>query len=140
MIKICPRCDAVYQNLRWTFDRALHERLKAQKGAEKKLCPGCERVQKRHVDGIVTLRGKFLLDHKKEVLNLIMRIAHARRKAAVEARILNLVDRSTEVEIQTTDRHLAERIGKGLEKAFHGDMSIKWLKKEEFARIVWKRD
>lgn len=140
MIKVCPRCDAVYQNLRWTLDRALHEKLRMQKGVEKKLCPGCERVHKKYIEGVVTLKGKFLVNHKKEVLNLVMRIARARRKTAVGARILNLFDRAAEVEIQTTDRHLAERIGKELEKAFHGDMSIRWLKKEEFVRVAWKRD
>lgn len=140
MIRICPRCDAVYHNLRWTFDRALHEKLKREKGVEKKLCPGCERIQKRHVDGVVTLKGKFLHQHKKEVLNMVMRIAQARRKTNVAARILNLADHRDEIEIETTDRHLAERIGKELEKAFHGDMSIKWPKKEEFVRVNWKRD
>lgn len=138
--RICSRCDAVHENLHWRMDRGKHKELEGRQDVQRELCPGCERVRRRHIDGIVTLKGKFLLEHKNEVLNLVTRIARARRQIAVDARIINLTDRRDEVEIVTTERHLAEQIGKGVEKAFQGDLTLTWLKKEEFARVVWRRD
>jgi hypothetical protein len=140
MDKVCPRCNAVYTNLRWSFNDGLLKELKGRKDVERKLCSGCDKIAKRQVDGIVNLKGWFLLQHKKEVLNLIMRVAEARKRTSIAARIINLDDRRDEVTIETTDRHLAERIGKEVEKAFHGKLDIKWLKKEDFVRVNWHRD
>lgn len=107
---------------------------------KKELCPGCERIEKRRVDGIVILQGDFLKRHREDAVNLIHNIAEKRRLKNIAARIFDLVETEGGITVETTDRHLAESIGKEFEKAFHGHLDIQWLKKEEFARVIWRRD
>ena len=116
------------------------KRTISRKGAEKRLCPGDVRLQKRQVEGVVTLTGAFLESHRREIINLVRRVAREARKRKVSARIFEVVDEGGKFTIETTDEHLAERMGKEVEKAFKGELVIKWQEKDTFARVAWRRD
>lgn len=138
---VCQRCSTFHNGHRWSFDQKELELLKKKKVSLKPgLCPGCERIEKRRVDGVVILKGEFLKNHREEAVNLIKNIAEKRRLKNIAARIFDLVEAEDGITVETTDRHLAESIGKGFERAFHGKLDIQWPKKEEFVRVVWKRD
>ncbi len=92
------------------------------------------------VEGIVSLKGKFLGKHRTEALNLIHHVAEKKRAKNVVARILSLKEDKDEIMVETTERTLAEKIGKEFEKAFSGHLEIHWLKKENFARVIWHRN
>ena len=106
----------------------------------KEICPGCLRVKKGQVEGVVTLKGAFMDTHSDEIKNLIKRVARNGGHRNVRARILRMRQSERLLEIETTDDHLAERMGKEVEKAFKGELEIKWQEKDHFVRVVWQRD
>jgi hypothetical protein len=140
-MKVCPRCGAVYDGHRWIPEPdAELERLLAKKAHETRLCPGDLRLERRQVEGVVTLRGLFMKPHIDEIKNLIKRVARDGRKRNVAARVFDITEDEGSLVIETTDEHLAERMGKEVEKAFKGKLEIKWQEKDAFARVVWQRD
>ena len=140
-MKECPRCGAVYDGHRWIPEPdAELKRALAKKAREKQLCPGDLRRSKRQVEGIVTLKGAFMKSHRDDIANLVNRVAREGRRRNVSARIFEVVEDDGDIIIETTDEHLAERMGKEVEKAFKGNLQIKWQEKDTFARVVWQRD
>jgi len=140
-MKICPRCGAVYDGHKWVPepDDELVKQVK-KKSAKSELCPGDLRLEKGQVEGVVTLKGSFMREHKDDILNLIGRVERNGRSRNVAARVYEMKEDDGEFSIETTDEHLAERIGKELEKAFKGDLEIKWQEKDRFVRVSWQRD
>lgn len=140
-MKECPRCGAVYDGHRWIPepDDELKRAL-AKTPREKRLCPGDVRLEKGQVEGVVTLKGGFMKSHRAEIANLVNRVARDGRRRNVSARIFEIVDDNGQLVIETTDEHLAERMGKEVEKAFKGKLEIKWQEKDTFARVLWQRD
>ncbi|MDP3013331.1 MAG: BCAM0308 family protein, partial [Candidatus Subteraquimicrobiales bacterium] len=133
MEKICRNCLFIFDGHKWLFDEAQHSKL-AKKSTET-LCPGCKRIEKRRIDGVVYLKGTFLGAHRKEVFNLIENVAEKAKERNVAARIFEIVPSEGGFMVETTEHALAERIGKELKKAFSGNLEIHWLKKEEFVRV-----
>ncbi len=139
-MKICPSCYAVCTDQKWDFDEKAREKAMKGNGWEKRLCPGCERVARGQVDGVVYLRGDFLNNHKEEAKNLIRKVAERKLRKNIAARIYHIEEREREMVIETTDRTLAERLGKEFEKAFSGRLDIQWQQHSDFARVYWARD
>ncbi len=137
-MNLCPKCHAVFDGEKWGYDLEVYNQWK-KKGAKQTLCPGCERIEKRHVDGIVDLQGDFLKEHKQEAMNLIKNVAEKKKGKNVAARIFRIRENSKGIHVETTDRSLAERIGKEFERAFSGSLDISWLKSEDFVRVNWRR-
>ena len=140
-MKVCPKCGAVWDGDRWVPEpdaNLLAEFSRKTHCAE--LCPGDLRIEKRQVEGVVTLKGKFLQSHRDDIDNLVARVAREGRRRNVAARVLETIEQDNGLLIETTDEHLAERMGKEVEKAFKGDLEIKWQKKDTFARVTWQRD
>ncbi len=140
MVKICSRCDAVFDGHKWFYDEEEHSRLAQSGQATFTLCPGDERIEKRRIDGVVSLKSPVLLEHRQDAMNLIANIADRQKHRNVAARIFALKEEGEEIEIQTTDLDLAERIGKEFAKAFSGDLEIKWSKDSDFVRVKWQRE
>jgi len=131
----------VYDGHRWIPEPdAELKRDLAKKSHEMRLCPGDVRLQKRQVEGIVTLKGSFMESHRDEIANLVNRVAREGRRRNVSARIFEVVEDDRGIVIETSDEHLAERMGKEVQKAFKGNLEIKWQEKDTFARVVWQRD
>ena len=140
-MKVCPKCGAIWDGDRWVpepEEKLLAEFSRKQHCAE--LCPGDLRLEKRQVEGVVTLKGKFLASHRDDINNLVARVARDGRRRNVAARVFQTVEENESLLIETTDEHLAERMGKEVVKAFKGDLEIKWQKKDTFARVTWQRD
>ncbi len=140
-MKVCPLCNAIHDGHRWVPepDETLRKSaLKSNPVSAK--CPGDLRIERHQVEGVVTLGGSFLDGHKSELMNLVQRVARNGRSRNVAARLLAVDDSNHKVVIETTDDHLAERIGKEVEKAFKGELAIKWQEKDHFVRVSWTRD
>lgn len=140
-MKVCPRCGAVYDGHKWIPepDKELTKRL-AKVPRDAQLCPGDVRIERRQVEGVATFRGGFVTQHLEEITNLTNRVAREGRRRNVAARVLETTVAGNELVIETTDEHLAERMGKEVEKAFKGALEIKWQEKDTFVRVVWQRD
>ena len=140
-MKQCPLCGAIHDGHRWIpepDDGLMREFKKKTHCAE--LCPGDRRLEKRQVEGIVTLKGAFMRPHIEEIKRVVNRVARDSRRRNVAARIFEVVEDNGALVIETTDEHLAERMGKEVEKAFKGKLEIKWQEKDTFARVLWQRD
>ena len=140
-MKVCHRCGAIWDGDRWVPepDKKLLEEFSKKKHCTE-LCPGDTRLEKRQVEGVVTLKGGFLASHRDDINNLVARVARDGRRRNVAARVFQTVEEDDSLLIETTDEHLAERMGKEVVKAFKGDLEIKWQKKDTFARVTWQRD
>lgn len=141
MNRECPRCGAVYDGRRWIpqpDDRLKGGILSGE--FERRLCPGCTRIEKKQVEGVVVLRGSFLRDHQGEIRNVINRVERNRSRRNVNSRILQMSENEGELVIETCDEHLAERIGKEIRKAFKGELEMKWQSKDMFVRVLWQRE
>jgi len=139
-MKICPSCYAVCIDQKWDFNEPAREKAMKGNGWEKHLCPGCERVARGQVDGVVHLRGDFVDKHREEVKNLIRSVAQKKLRKNIAARIYHIEEKKNEIIIETTDRILAERLGKEFEKAYSGHLDIQWQHHSDFARVYWTRD
>ncbi len=139
-MKICPACYAIFVDNKWTFNEDLRGKAMQKREWERCLCPGCDRVAKGRIDGVVHLKGKFLASHKEEAKNLIRRVAEDKLKKNIAARIAHIEEKNDEIVIETTDRALAERLGKEFGKAYHGSLEIQRQKESAFARVYWRRD
>lgn len=137
---VCPSCGAVNDEGRWAFDPEIGSRLLSDAKAERETCPGCERIEKGRVDGVVQLEGGFLNDHKEEAMLLIRSISEKKLKKNINSRIFHIEEMDDKLVIETTDRTLAERIGKEFEKAYSGNLTIQWQTGSDFARVYWQRD
>lgn len=138
--KICSRCMAVYDGHKWFYDEGQHTRLMRTRNIELSLCPGHQRIEKRRVDGVVTLKGNFLMKHYDEAVNLINNIADRQLHRNVAARVYNMKKNGDGITVETTDKSLAERIGREFERAFNGNLIIQWLQGADFVRVNWQRD
>lgn len=139
-MKICPSCYAVCADQKWDFDEAARAGAMKGNGWEKCLCPGCERVARGRVDGVVYLKGDFIAAHREQAKNLIRSVAQKKLGKNIAARIYHIEEKKDEIVIETTDRALAERLGKEFEKAFSGRLDIQWQQRSNFARVYWTRD
>ena len=139
-MKVCPLCNAIYDGHRWVPepDEALRKEA-ARRNPAKEKCPGYLRIERRQVEGVVTLKGDFLQTHKDDLMNLVHRVERKGRRRNVAARLMSVTENDHQVVIETTDDHLAERIGKEVEKAFKGELAIKWQEKDRFVRVTWTR-
>jgi NMD protein affecting ribosome stability and mRNA decay len=135
---ICAKCSAVFNGERWIFSPSEHLRYRDIQ-VRQSICPGCERIERQYIEGVVSLKGEFLKKHKAEALNLIKHIAEEYRNRNVAARIYNLRQEEEGIFVETTHLPLAERIGKEFVKAFSGSLEINWLKDARFVRVTWKR-
>jgi NMD protein affecting ribosome stability and mRNA decay len=128
----CPDCGAVYRDGRWTWDLAPAD-------ANEELCPACRRIRDRFPAGYVTLEGEFLQAHRDELLQLA-RNREAKEKAEHPLeRIMAIEDVDGNVQITTTDTHLARDIGEAVHAAYKGELEYHYNKEENLLRVHWTR-
>ncbi len=132
---ICNKCGAVYHRKRWSLAPAAGARTLRGK---KVFCPACLKIRDGFPGGIVTLRWKRLADHREDLLNLIRNEeARARGYNPLE-RIIHIREGRGMVEVETTTEKLAQRIGREVKKAYHGDLSYLWSHDVKLVRVNWQ--
>lgn len=137
---ICPTCHAISLQKRWFLDEVAYERLRKEPDVKAVQCAGCLRVERGNFDGSVIISGKWLSEHKSEILSLIKNTESRARQTNPFSRVGATHDMGSEVELYVTTQWLAERIGKELHKAYKGELAIDHLAGEKFSRVRWSRD
>jgi NMD protein affecting ribosome stability and mRNA decay len=128
----CPKCGATYRRGRWTW-------LVAPPDAPRRKCPACQRIDDHFPAGYVTLGGAFFTEHRTEVLNLV-KAQEAREKAEHPLqRIMAIEDAGEDVQVTTTDVHLARAVAQAVHDAFKGDLSLAYSENENLVRASWRR-
>jgi len=140
-ISVCDGCHAVYMNKRWYADGDVEAAKLKNPEAAKIVCPACLKMRDNFPGGIVTLKGDYVLPHKHDLMRLI-------KNEEERARGLNPLERVMSVKengygslvISTTNEKLAQRLGRAVNKAFHGDVEYKWSHDNKLVRVDWVRN
>ena len=139
-ISVCGGCHAVYKNKRWYADPDLYDAAVEIPDTVTTVCPACLKIRDNFPGGIVTLKGEYVLPHKQELMNLI-------RNEEGRAHGFNPLERVMSVKengygsivISTTNEKLAQRLGRAIKKAFHGDVKYRWSHDNKLVRVEWVR-
>lgn len=137
---ICKNCHAVHMNKRWFFSKEDYEKLRKENGINVVLCPGCQRVKDKYIDGVINIKS-YLVDGKKQ--ELISLIRHEEKLELEKNPLSRIVDIETKkgfMSIQTTTEFLATRIGHALDKSHKGKLEIQKLPREKFVRVNWTKE
>lgn len=136
----CTGCGLVYREGRWTWPgetRILPPFPASTEGEV--LCPACRRIRDHYPAGFTTLRGPWLANHLGEVLDVIRVNAEIELLEHPENRVMTLDTRDGEIEITTTDTHLARRIGEAMRDAYEGELAVDYLEDGDQVRVAWTR-
>jgi NMD protein affecting ribosome stability and mRNA decay len=137
---ICPGCRAVYRHKRWTLDRQDYDRLANDAAVQRVRCPACRKIEDRYAEGYVTLRGAYFQAHEKEIRNMLKNEeTKAMAKNPLE-RVISMEREGDELRIETTEEKLAEHLGRALNKAHQGDLTVTWSDDHAICRVTWQRE
>ncbi len=137
-ISVCEGCRAVYMNKRWYVgdDRAVRSDDVATT-----VCPACLKIRDNFPGGIVTLRGEYVLDHKQDIMNLIRNEEERARGFNPLERVMSVRENGYgSIVISTTNEKLAQRLGRAIKKAFHGEVTYRWSHDNKLVRVDWERE
>jgi hypothetical protein len=134
---VCKQCGAVYRHKRWTLNGV--KIASAGHSARWVICPGCRKVRDRFGSGTVTLHGPFWKSHRIEILNLIRHQEVRARAVNPLQRIMGMREEGPSMVLETTSERLAQRIGRELERAYHGRTLYRWSRDNKFVRVDWER-
>jgi NMD protein affecting ribosome stability and mRNA decay len=130
---VCPRCGAVYHQGRWTW-------MKRPASAHEEMCPACQRVEDKYPAGFLTLGGRFLQDHKEEILNLVRNEEQDENAEHPLNRVMQIEEGTEGIVVTTTDLHLPRRIGEALSRAYQGDIDFHYIEEGSILRVQWTRE
>jgi len=129
---VCPTCEAVYEDGRWTWGRAPED-------ANEEECPACRRIHDDFPAGYVTIKGEFIKDHRDEIVALITAKEQREKAEHPLQRIMSIDDVREGLQVTTTDSSLARGIGEALHEAYKGDLKLRYSRDENLLRATWKR-
>ena len=136
---VCTRCHAVYQRRHWLFDENLYQQSAAQPETRKVVCPACHKISDNYAQGEVVLRGAFLEAHREEIMHLISNEEERAKGLNPLERIVRITESGGALTVTTTNEKLAQRIGRALQKAYHGEVSYRWSEDTKYAHVEWAR-
>jgi hypothetical protein len=129
---VCPVCNAVYLQGRWTW-------ADAPEDAQTHVCPACQRIEDRVPAAYLALSGDFFEQHKSDILNLIHNYAERERTEHPLKRIMDSVAENNTLSFTLTDAHLARGIGEALQHAYEGELTYQYTKQDIMLRVTWVR-
>jgi hypothetical protein len=139
-ISVCEGCRAVYMNKRWYAESAVDETALRNPEAAKIVCPACLKIRDNFPGGIITLKGGYVLPHKQALMNLIKNEEDRARGLNPLERVMSVKENGYgNIVIFTTNERLAQRIGRAIKKAFHGEVAYHWSHDNKLARVDWVR-
>jgi hypothetical protein len=105
------------------------------------VCPACKRKQEGLPAGFLYLSGDFLPSHRTEIERLL---DNETERAAAENPLARIISRETDESgrfvITTTTEHLAQQLGRAIEKAFDGEVRYQFSHENKLSRVYWHRD
>jgi len=129
----CPDCGAVFFRGRWTW-RTPSARAKPH------TCPACQRIKDKVPAAFLTLRGRFVDAHAREILDLVQNYEERERAERPLKRIMSTARHDDAIEFNFTDAHLARGIGDALQHAYQGELAYEYTKGEVMLRVDWSRN
>jgi NMD protein affecting ribosome stability and mRNA decay len=137
---ICTTCKAIYRNKSWFYDEELYRENFPKETTNRVICPGCQKVQDHFYEGVLTLEGEFLAQHKDEIMTLLNRQAEQVSKKNPLERVIQIVPEGDDrLIVETTTDRLAQRLGKAVYRAYKGNLDFRWSHMNKFVRVYWSR-
>jgi len=139
---VCKRCGDVYMAGRWYNPDQLPTKPEHAPSGEPHMviCPACRKYSDKLPGGVLRLSGKFLSEHKEEIMNLIRNEATKAQSINPLERVISVTSSDDALEVTTTNEKLAQRIGRALYKAYDGEIEYKWSEDTKLARVNWHRE
>ena len=135
----CPECGVVFKDGRWQWPEQIAGKLPNE--INEILCPACRRKRDRYPGGFFYLSGKFLENHKEEILNTIKNVIDEVMTQRPLQRVMWMEEKEYGIiEIATTSEHLARHLGEAVNNAFRGDFEVNYSESQKLARVYWHRD
>ncbi len=140
-VSICEGCRSVYMNKRW-YAGSEHDNLMSKSSnAATTVCPACLKIRDNFPGGIVTLKGDYVLKHKQDLMNLIRNEEERARGFNPLERVMSVRENGYgSIVISTTNEKLAQRLGRAIKKAFHGEVAYHWSHDNKLVRVDWVRE
>jgi hypothetical protein len=143
---VCEACGAVYADRRWTSRKPAaaaraDNKHRHFRPAQMVICPACQQVRHGVPNGYVYLDGAFLALHREEIERLLRNEAERTSEDNPLARVMEWSrGDGHQLTLATTTEHLAQRLGRALEKAFSGEVRYDFSHENKLARVYWRRD
>ena len=137
---ICGGCNALYRNRRWQIDAAAAEKASADSDVSRVTCPACRKIAERYAEGVITLSGNYLWNHEKEIRNILRNEENRAMAKNPLQRIIRMEREGDSLIIETTEEKLAEHLGRTLNRAHQGELSVTWSDQHSLCRVSWERD
>lgn len=135
---ICRKCRAIYANKRWYIDAGEVSKLAAASTTQKLLCPACQKIKDDYPEGIVMLKWSDLCEHEDEIRGLIANVEARAVSVNPLDRVMKIAKRKKDLEVQTTNDRLAQRLGRALVRAYKGKAEYKWAHRDMLVRVTWQ--
>jgi len=128
----CPSCHAVFHDGRWQWAGPV-------KNAHDLVCPACQRISDEMPAGILTLSGKFCLEHREEILGLIRHAEEREVKEHPLKRIMQITESGEVMTVTTCEASLARSIGDAIHHAYDGEFNYHYPTGGGVLRVHWRR-
>ena len=135
---ICRKCLAIYADKRWHFDAVQATKLSASPRTQKLVCPACQKIKDDYPEGTVTLKWAHLRDYEDEIRGLIANVEARAVSVNPLDRVMRVARRKKDLEVQTTNDRLAQRLGRALVRAYKGKAEYKWAHRDMMVRVTWQ--
>ena len=136
---LCTCCKTVYLHQQWTLDPEAYRKLEANPNANWITCPACQKIAAGYPEGVLTLSGSYLWKHEDEIQRILK---NEEQKALAKnpfERVIRSLHEKDKLVIETTDKKLAEHLGRVLHKAHKGELHISWTGVPDICRVHWER-
>lgn len=133
---MCRKCLAIYADKRWRFGKVQAPKLAASPRTQKLVCPACQKIKDDYPEGGVTLKWSDLREHESEIRGLIANVEARAVSVNPFDRVMKIVRRKKELEEQTTNDRLAQRIGRALVQAYKGKAVYSWAHRDMMVRVT----
>lgn len=136
---LCTSCKTVYRNKHWRLDPKIYEILESDPKVSRISCPACQKIAAGYPEGIVTLSGSYLWEHVEEIQCILKNEEHKALAKNPFERVIRKHREDGKLVIETTEKKLAEHLGRVLHKAHQGTLNISWTGNPETCRVNWER-
>jgi NMD protein affecting ribosome stability and mRNA decay len=138
----CPECHAVHEKKRWFLDQDTYRRM-VKKGVKPEVCEGCAMVSQGLYNGQLEIDWKRLQTdtaQKDQLLALVRHQEAEEREKNPLSRIVSIEEQDGKIEILTTTKFLATRLGHAIDHAYNGLLKIVHSERGTLARVSWQRE
>lgn len=131
----CPVCGLLFRDGVWRWEKA-----EASRPVKLKPCPACLQIRDDYPAGVIHLKGAFVAQHRREILNRVRNVEMMVLDEHPLERIYRMEDDEDGITLYSTGDHLAARIGKALRSDFSGRLQTTYASDEHRATVCWTRE